>query len=353
VRGTNCMANSGSIGALVIGLLALLMPGHAAAAPTCEAAPGWASREIHGEVRHPDLFVHEAGLQSFVLMPFEFGWRIGMLDRDGLEIPVYAAPSRPEETNPLTIAGWHFRNLDNSGPNTGDVNAPQHQRRFAFGTLATRAMTDPATEAETVAAEGLGGLGVLDITGFTLAAPVPEQRAAFSTLSFTACLVWQGGGDRLAPLADTDPVAAFETAAATMLGCGLQDATFRLSDHMGQTGMQPAFLAPDMDGDGTPDLVVPVLRRGDGAPGLAICLLGTETLVLAGYDGRIGRHLDPAYFGRADKWGVHAGPVWPSAEEDAPPHLTADAVILGKEDSSSVILYLKPDLTPASYWQGD
>lgn len=35
-------------------------------------------------------------------------------------------------TNALQILGWHFRNIDNTGPNDGSVNAPQEERRFRF-----------------------------------------------------------------------------------------------------------------------------------------------------------------------------------------------------------------------------
>lgn len=325
-----------------------------AAAASCEGGPGWESREIAGEVSHPEPFLHEAGAQTFALMPFEFGWKIGMLDGDGLEIPVFAAPRYPVETNPLSVAGWHFRNRDNTAPNTGDVNAPQHERRFSFGTLAMDA-ANPGASPPDVASEGLGGLGILTIEDFSLTPPAAGQRAGFTTLSFKVCLIWKGGGDRLAPIVDEDPKVAFDAAVATMKGCGLDTALYAASDRMGKRlgATQSAYLEPDLDGDNIPDLVVPVSRRSDGAPGLAICLVGTETLLLAGYDGRIGRHLDPAYFGRADGWGIHDGPIWQSPEEDAPPHLTADAVRLSKEESSSVILYLKPDLSFSSYWQGD
>ena len=338
---------------LISGILLIWLSDNAVAA-TCDGAPGWESREIAGEARHPDAFLHEAGAQTFVLMPFEFGWRIGMLDRDGLEMPVFAAPRHPVETNPTSLAGWHFRNRDNTAPNTGDVNAPQHERRFSFGTLAMDA-ADPGASPPNEASEGVGGLGILTINEFTLTPPAAGQRAGFTSLTFTVCLIWKGGGDRLAPIVDENPKVAFEAAVATMKGCGLDTALYAVSDRMGmRTDLaQSAYLTPDMDGDKIPDLVVPVSRRDDGAPGLAVCLAGTDTLLLAGFDGRIGRHLDPAYFGRADGWGVYRGPIWPSPEEEEPPHLTADAVRLSKEESSSVILYLTPDLTFSSYWQGD
>jgi hypothetical protein len=121
----------------------------------------------------------------------------------------------------------------------------------------------------------------------------------------------------------------------------------------GHNGGQTAWLTPDMDGDGAADLVAAVDRLADGAPGLAICLAAGKRLILAGYDGRIGRHLDPAYFSSVDWWGVHAGEVFQGGEEGPPPVLRGDAVLIGKEDSSSALLYLDERLRPASYWQGD
>ncbi len=339
----------------IAAVLLTLLPVSAAATPSCGGEPGWASSEIKDTVSHPDQGLYEAGAQTFTLFPSEFGWRIGMLDRDGLEIPMFAAPLRPVETNPLNIAGWHFRNTDNSGPNVGDVNAPQQERRFTFGTMATDPLNNPELVAPSVPVEGFGGLGVLTIRDHTLTPPEQGKRAAFTSLSFSVCLIWQGGGDRLDPIVDADPGVAFDAVVATMRGCGLDTSVFKMSDRMskGREGAQRPFLEPDMDGDNIPDLVVPVIRRNDAAPGLAICLIGKETLVMAGYDGRIGRHLDPAYFNSADHWNIHTGQVYQATEEGPPPILSADAVNLGKEDSSSVILYLMPDLTVSSYWQGD
>lgn len=335
--------------------LLTLAPLSAAATPLCGGEPGWASVEITDTLSRSDHGLYDAGARTFALDPFEFGWRIGMLAPGGLEVPVFAAPLRPVETSPLNITGWHFRNRENTGPNMGEVNAPQHERRFAFGTLAADPEKNPGLVAPGIPGEGFGGLGVLTITDYTLTPPELGQRAAFTSLSFSVCLIWQGGGDRLDPIVSADPGVAFEAVVATMRGCGLDMSVFKLSDRMskGREGAQRPYLKPDMDGDNIPDLVVPALRRADAAPGLAICLIGTETLVMAGYDGLIGKHLDPEYFGRADGWSVHKGQIYPSPEEGVPPVLTGDVIVLGKEDSSSVIVYLKPDLTVSSYWQGD
>ncbi len=339
----------------VLSLWLACLPLRVDATPSCGGKLGWVAHVVTATIEHPEPAMFEAGERFLTLVPTEFGWRIGLLDRDGHEAAMFAAPMRPVETNPLNIAGWHFRNRENTGPNTGDVNAPQHERRFAFGTMAVDPSKKPELLTPSSPVEGFGGIGVLSILDFTLTPHRPGSRAAFTSLAFSACLVWQGGGERLSPLVDSDPGVAFENVVATMRGCGLDTSTFKISDRMskGREGAQRAFLDPDMDGDNIPDLVVPVVRRNDEAPGLAICLIGTETIVMVGYTGRIGKHFDPAYFNSADGWQIHQGRVYPSPEEGAPPTLSADAILLGKGESSSVLLYLGPNRAPSSYWQGD
>lgn len=211
-------------------MLLFLLPNSAWATASCGGEPGWASREITGTVNQRETFRHETGTQTFVLVPFDYGWRIGMLDRNGLNVLMFSAPQRPVETNPLNLAGWHFRNRENTGPNLGDVNAPQNERRFTFGKLAVDPLLNPDLVAPAAAGEGFGGLGVLTITDFTLTPPAPGHRAGFTSLSFTVCLVWQGGGDRLDPIVDADPGVAFEKIVATMRGCGLDTTVFKLSE---------------------------------------------------------------------------------------------------------------------------
>ena len=69
----------------------------------------------------------------FRLAPDTYGWTIGVIaagrpDEDfaGIATPPYRG------INARYLEGWHFRNGANTGPNTGDVNAPQHEREFAF-----------------------------------------------------------------------------------------------------------------------------------------------------------------------------------------------------------------------------
>ena len=131
------------------------------------------------------------------------------------------------------------------------------------------------------------------------------------SLEFSACLNWPAPPDHQLPLVLADPGVAFETVVSAMIGCGFDQTRYRLSDRMaqGREGGQAPFLEPDLDGDRIPDIVIPATRLSGQASGLAICLLGDDTLIMAGYAGPIGAHLDPSYFGTADFWAIHRGSV--------------------------------------------
>lgn len=319
-------------------------PASAGAAQTCGGTPGWDSLDVTESLRHPDGFRKEGGGVALLLVPTDHGWRIAVESADGRTLPVFALPKFPAETNPINIAGWHFRNLDNTGPNTGEVNAPQHARRFTFSLM-------PGSADNT----GMSGLGEVSLLRFELSPTVPGHRARMMSLEFSACLNWPSPPDRQSPLVSADPSVAFETVASAMIGCGFDQARFSMSDRMaqGRQGGQAPYLKPDLDGDWIPDMVVPATRLSDQAPGLAICLVGDETLIMAGYAGPIGAHLDPSYFGTADFWAIHRGPVPQGIAEGPPPDLRGDAIFLGKQEKSSVILYLSSAGKLDSYWQGD
>lgn len=322
----------------------------AAATQPCGGAPGWEAAEFTVVVRTNERLVTTAGPWSFLLTPKRYGWRIAMRGAAGDDTPVAASPTRPVETNPLNIAGWHFRDENNLGPNTGSVNAPQHIRRFRFGDFAER------NGAASTDVPGLsGGHGELVITAMELSPPQDGTRARFERLEAAVCLVWVAPADRLPPSVDADPGVAFASVIAEMKGCGLDTGIYKLSDRMaaGRERGQAPFLRPDLDRDTIPDLVVPVTRRADKVPGLAICLIGDETLLLAGYSGMIGRHLHPDYFQSVDWWALHQGPIRPGAGEGSPPRLRGDAILLGKGDASTAFLFLSADGGLTSYWQGD
>lgn len=322
----------------------------AVATQPCGGAPGWEADGFNIAVRTGHRFVKTTGPWSLAIEPTRHGWRIAMLDAEGEATPVDASPARPIEANPLNIAGWHFRNKDNLAPNNGSVNAPQQVRRFRFGDFALSNMA-PSTDFPDLT----GGLGELVITKIELSPPQAGTRASFERLVAEACLVWVARANRLPPIVEADPGVAFAAVIAEMKDCGLDTGIYRLSDRMagGSERGQAPFLQPDLDRDGIRDLVVPVTRRADEVPGFAICLIGEETLLLAGYSGVIGKHLHPDYFQSVDWWSLHQGPIRPGAGEGSPPRLHGDAILLGKDDSSSALLLLDANDGLTSYWQGD
>lgn len=61
------------------------------------------------------------------------GWRIWIGDLSEPHNDYCSVVTPPYRgINALDIKGWHFRNIDNSGPNDGSVNAPREQRDFSF-----------------------------------------------------------------------------------------------------------------------------------------------------------------------------------------------------------------------------
>jgi hypothetical protein len=64
------------------------------------------------------------------------GWSITLIAEDSTHDFIGIATPPYHGVNEREIAAWHFRNADNTAPNTGDVNAPQEERGFNFVTNA-------------------------------------------------------------------------------------------------------------------------------------------------------------------------------------------------------------------------
>ena len=138
----------------------------------------------------------------FRLAPDTYGWTIGVFDRArpdedfaGIATPPYRG------TNHRYLEGWHFRNQANTGPNEGDVNAPQRERGFAFvltpadyrrataavDTLLWGEHPEAEREQALTTLEGASrGHGTLRITAMTLGNLVPGAQAWFETLDLDA-----------------------------------------------------------------------------------------------------------------------------------------------------------------------
>ncbi|GAB5468175.1 MAG: hypothetical protein Kilf2KO_12050 [Rhodospirillales bacterium] len=325
------MIGLGRIGvASALLLLATVWTATPAAALDCSASEARRAVYLSGEVGGAHAF--RESLDSgwtFALLPADDGYRLRLFDAAGRDLTRWTPPRRGP--NARDLAGWHFRSADNSAPNRGEVNAPQSLRLFLF---------DPSGQAaETVDPESLTGRGWLELLDYGLADLEPGQRARMVYAKFHACLTWPGTTP--APEVATVTPELREIFAVCGLGQGYELAP--LQSHLNLTG--------DFDGDGVIDQAALVRRLADGKRAVALCRAGTR-LELVGLEQDLGE-LQTAYFDRMTWWGLHPlGPVGQGAVPAPPPRLFGDAVTLGKDDSSSVLLYWTPQ-GYRSYWQGD
>ena len=140
-------------------------------APHCE--PG--EYNFKGRVSLGQTFSRKFGGFVFTLVPGSEGdWHIQISQgqRHGLELmtgPRHFVP------NPVDIEGWHFRNATNSGPNTGDVNAPDETRQFLFSPRWPRCEDSDLTR---------DGRGTLEITDMELRNLKPGEKATMTMMEF-------------------------------------------------------------------------------------------------------------------------------------------------------------------------
>jgi hypothetical protein len=334
--------------AFVAGMAALV--GAAAAqpqAPACESGNGRTGLSFTGEISGRHAYVQELPTGwLFVLEPAEFGWHLRLWsnlpgDAPGLDLTMVTPPFNGP--NPREIYGWHFRNAANTGPNEGDVNAPQATRDFYFSPelIGTGGFRPPGGVPlrEPSPDDGRGFLRILD---YGLADLLPGQQARMVYLAFEVCLTWPSRYDPVVPLVE---LAMDAGTVERIRACGLDPALEPVAL------FDPVALDGDFDGDGVLDLAVPVVRSADGKRAVAICRAGTW-LQVVGLEGTLGL-LDPAYFDRMDIWRLEpAGPINPGVGEGPPPTARGDKVLLGIAEVSSVLLYWDGEMFQA-YWQGD
>ena len=105
-----------------------------AGAPRCTPEPGRRAEQVRGEVIKGRPFSKSTRAGWILkLVPVEEGWflEVAMPGREEEDLSRLTPPWHGVP-NARQIEGWHLRNQDNTGPNEGDVNAPQRERGFAF-----------------------------------------------------------------------------------------------------------------------------------------------------------------------------------------------------------------------------
>lgn len=311
---------------------------------------------------HPEIWGRRVfeqvveGRWLFQLVPQPHGWSIRILDYPVEGEPVELSVITPPHggvPNPREISGWHFRNADNTGPNLGDVNAPQHDRLFFFARSAAEAgrfapSTDPSAPRwqSPTPDQGVGWLRIVD---YGLSDLEPGERARMTYLQFEACLTWPKSDDQRHREADAASREFIPEEVETFGACGLDLSAFALD-----AAVLPRMLGGDLDGDGALDEVAQIRRRSDGKRGLAVCRAGTwihliDTVAPEGEDmrpgfaGSAGEGLRPGFIDQMEAWrrvekdhgplGYVGEPPWPEAE--------GDLLLLERIEKEAVLIFWK------------
>ncbi len=273
----------------------------------------------------------------FALVRAEHGWSLRVYEKEpvgnaadltSLTPPLRGAP------NPRDIFGWHFRNGDNTAPNTGDVNAPQQMRAFVISPgLRGTAGLRPSDGGQMAAPDdGIGWLRVID---FGLANPVPGQPARMNYLQFDACLSWPRTDAETADLMDRASLDYVDEEREIFGRCGLDLQVYDL-----HARYLPRTLGGDLDGDDALDEAAQVRRVSDDRYGIAVCRAGTW-LHLLGYESSAAGEVRSGYAGQVEAW------QWLTPDRDVPRHLAAfelpesdgDILVLERIEKEAVLLY--------------
>lgn len=99
----------------------------------CSDEKGRNSILILGEVygKHAFSQPFENGM-VFALVPRQYGWNIAVYENSKMEFDLARLTLPLRGPRPTGIMGGHFRNKSNTGPNKGEINAPQLRREFIF-----------------------------------------------------------------------------------------------------------------------------------------------------------------------------------------------------------------------------
>ncbi|WOR13900.1 hypothetical protein RYZ27_08980 [Hyphomonas sp. FCG-A18] len=273
----------------------------------------------------------------FALRRSKFGWSVRIYDRepigDAVDLTAMTPPLR-HAPNPRDIDGWHFRNADNTGPNNGDVNAPQRLRGFVIspslaGTGGLRLPKEPIDPSPD---DGIGWLRILD---FGLDNSEPGAKARMNYLNFNACVSWPRSEAEQMTYSESTRLEFSPEDSETYGACGLSLGTHTLS-----AAFSPRQLGGDLDGDGALDEVAQILRSTDGRRGLALCRAGTWLDMIDLETDRV-TGLRDGFVGQVEAW------QWISQDEALPLHLTGyempeadgDYLVLERFEKEAFVLF--------------
>jgi hypothetical protein len=102
--------------------------------------------------------------------------------------------------------------------------------------------------------------------------------------------------------------------------------------------MNPFYLSGDFNGDGKIDVAVPVKQRSTGKLGIAIVHGATDKITILGAGTAIGNGGDN--FAWMDSWEIYPkNRVGRGTGETSVPHLRGDALLVGKSEAASALIY--------------
>ena len=332
-------ALSPRLGAVVcLGLVLSVATIDASEAFECTARPGRIAQLISGDVAGDRNFSVEIGEgRSFQLIRSEFGWTLSILGPNSIDL-TSVTPPFSGAPNAREIEGWHFRNKRNTGPNKGSVNAPQRTRIFHFDPRLSETGGFKPSDGN-FSIEDIPGRGLLKIEEIGLADLEKDQKARLVYMEFNACITWPESEEEL------DVVSYTDETVERFAACGLP------LSHQLSAFLRPRTLSGDFDGDGIEDIAGPIVNMQTGKRAIAVCRANSQ-LDLLGEKEPMGEVV-PAYFDNIDHWSKFSrGPVPKGASEATVPVLTGDALLIGKQDASSALIY-RDGASWSSYWQGD
>lgn len=296
----------------------------ALAAPDCQGDWLNQSASIEGLVFGTNTFESKLhGDLTLSLLPDDKGWRAQAVDSEGRAIP-----TRPVARGISPVRGRNNPHMSFVfGP---DVLDPAlNPERVVPGRPSNVAAVEPSA--------GIQGRGELTIVeqGFE---PEPSSRRIY--MKFEGCVQWNNGPREPDISAYSAPEALANFPSWVVLAfndCGLPT-THLMSGRMPRAGYrQRAWLEPDIDGDGRPDLVALIDDTESDASHLAICLQDGKTLILMGQEATLGNQtLSSEFLKEADWWSIDGR-----------------SVILGIEGAGSQRVYQDASGEFVSAWEGD